>query len=296
MFSRKQSRPKRAWCDIRDPETPVPHSVDGLLKAKDAIAKSGAFCFDAQDLYDVVRDTVSERVLACPATDVSSDVASMCAMARDVCSKPVAILGHRRLPALIARLQANGIVPGTCDFGRRAELVDDLDEAVQGWIERDVCGVILFVIGTQAIVKPERARTVIRVTKEVSHFPELPLIYSPPRLWRVSKENLVHTGPRATIVAALRAAWADKAWNAEEKVPGPHNAIECPICMESKADVVLSCCTAAYCWDCLQPWIDQNTRYQDPAHDSITCPSCRAALDYKALHVVQSSNSVVMIE
>lgn len=241
--------------------------------------------FDTRDLYDCVRD-VSERVLACPSTDVSGDVAAICAMARDVCSKPVAIIGHGSLPSLLPRLKANDIVLGTCDFGRKAELVDDLDAAVRGWVERDIAGVILVVVGSQVVDRPERVRTVIRVTKEASKFPTCPVTYSPARLWKITADNVVHKAARPQVVAALQTAWAGKAWSAEEKVPGPDNPIECPICMEAKADVVLSCCTGAYCWECMQPWIDHNTTLVRQA-DRITCPSCRAPMDYKTLHVVE---------
>jgi hypothetical protein len=291
---------KRTWCSFREPEAPVPDTLDGLRKATEAATKSGPSLFEIKDLYDCVRD-VSERVLACPSTDVSGDVAAICAMARDVCSKPVAIIGHGNLPSLLPRLEANGIVLGTCDFGRRAELIDDLDVAVQGWIDRDIAGVILVVVGSHVVNRPDRVRTVIRVTNEASKFPTRPVIYSPARFWRITAQNVVHKGARPEVVAALQAAWAGKAWNAEEKVPGPDNPIECPICMEPTANVVLSCCTGAYCWGCMQPWIDQNTYHYDPRKDRISCPSCRADMDYKTLHVVEpvlarDEREIVMID
>lgn len=302
MFRKKAA--KRTWSDVREPDTPVPDTHDGMQKAIEASDKSGPALFETRDLYDCVRD-VSERVLACPSTDVSGDVAAICAMARDVCSKPVAILGHASLPSLIPRLEANGILLGTCDFGRRAELVDDLDAAVQGWEERDIAGVILVVVGSREIEKPDRVRTVIRVTKEASKFPSCPVAYSPSRFWKITADNVVHKGARPQVVGALQAAWAGKAWNAEEKVPGPDNPIECPICMEPNANVVLSCCTGAYCWDCIQPWIDKNSAtepdYYDPQDDIVSCPSCRAEMDYKTFHVVTdvaepAPREVVMIE
>ena len=289
MFRGKR---KRAWCSFREPDSPVPDTLDGLERASEAASKSGPSVFETRDLYDCVRD-VAERVLACPSTDVSGDVAAICAMARDVCSKPVAIIGHASLPSLLPRLEANGIVLGTCDFGRKAELVDDLDAAVRGWIERDIAGVILVVVGSQDVERPERVRTVIRVTQEASKFPACPVAYSPARFWSLTADNVVHRGARAQVVASLQAAWAGKAWDAEEKVPGPDNPIECPICMEAKANVVLSCCTGAYCWDCMQPWIDQNTHYFDPREDRISCPSCRAVMDYKTFHVVEPGAGAV---
>lgn len=294
MFSGKR---KRTWCCVREPEAPVPDTVDGLQKAEEVATRSGPSLFETKDLYDCVRD-VSERVLVCPSADVSGDVAAICAMARDVCSKPVAIIGHGNLPWLLPRLQSHGIVLGTCDFGRRAELVDDLESAVKGWDERDIAGVILIVVGSEPIERPERVRAVIRVTKDASKFSTCPVIYSPGRLWKITAENVVHKGPRPQVVAALKAAWAGKAWNAEEKVPGPDNLIECPICMEARANVVLSCCTGAYCWDCMQPWIDRSTATMDdddydPRPETTTCPSCRAEMDYKTFHVVEPDAGAV---
>lgn len=288
MFGCKR---KRTLYSFREPEVPVPDTHEGLKKAAEAVTKSGRSLFDTKDLYDCVRD-VSERVLACPSTDVSGDVAAICAMARDVCSKPSAIIGYRSMPSLITCLEANGIVLGTCDFGRKTELVDDLDTSVKGWIDRDIAGVILVVVGSQAFERPERVRTLIRVTKDASKFPTYPVIYSPARFWRITSDNVVHKGSRSQVVAALQTAWAGKAWNAEEKVPGPDNPIECPICMETKANVVLSCCTGTYCWDCIQPWIEQNTHYYDPQEDMISCPSCRKKMDYNTFHVVYDALDV----
>jgi hypothetical protein len=289
MFSGKR---KRTWCCVREPEAPVPDTADGLQKAEEAATKSGPSLFETKDLYDCVRD-VSERVLVCPSTDVSGDVAAICAMARDVCSKPVAIMGHSSLPALLPRLRSQGIVLGTCDFGRKTELVDDLEAAIRGWDDRDIAGVILIVVGSEPVERPERVRAVIRVTKDASKFTSCPVVYSPPRFWKLTAENVVHKGSRPQVVAALQAAWAGKAWNAEEKVPGPDNPIECPICMESGANVVLSCCTGAYCWDCMQPWIDRaESEYYDPEYDAKTCPSCRREMDYKTFHVVVDQDDV----
>lgn len=294
MFAR-QRRTKRTWCDVRDPEAPVPVTDDGLQKAAEAVTRSGMALFDTRELYDCVRD-VSERVLACPSPYVDGVVASICAMARDVCSKPVAIVGHRELPSLLPRLEANGILLGTCDFGRRAELVDDLDAAAAGWAERAITGVILVVVGSRDIRRPERVRVVIRLTNEPTMFPACPVTYSPPCLWRITKDNLVHRGPRDRVVAALRTAWAGRAWDPEDKVPGAGRPIECPICMEPRANVVMACCTAAYCWGCMEPWIAQNTYYMDPTQDRISCPSCRKVADYRTFHVVEPDREVVMID
>ena len=251
---------KRFW--LNDPvlEEPIPDTPDALNIAKVVPSEY----FDPLELYRCVRG-VKDCTLVCPRVDVHKEVASLCAMARDICCKPSAVVGYERLSPLA------GIRTGRCEFGSKTELIDEFDAAVHEWEDYGLSGVIVIVVGNHPhVVRRSPVRTVIRIVTNAC-VPG-PVIYSKAELW--SPTEVVHRGSRLQIVETLRRAWPSRtSWIPEEKMP--ETPRDCSICMEPRAHVVGACCTSAYCWSCLEPWLAENE----------TCPGCRQQSYYTTFHV-----------
>lgn len=274
-----QNALKRGWENAPVPEEPVPETSGGLRVAAEAARTVGDARFELRDLYDAVR-SVGRRVLVCPSESVEGDVAALCVMARDVCKKPIAVVvpdaAQRR--QVEARLVDLAFPLGACEFGTKVIVTPRA--AIRDWEASGLRGVIVIVVGAEddAALRSGVVRTVIAVTQDRYAHPEAPTAFSPPSLWPFSQTSVAHRGPRQLVTSRLRGLWAlagRAAWAADAAARTAPR--DCPVCMSPcTSQCVSACCTAAFCLECVAPWIREHG----------TCPGCRAPADYTTMHCI----------
>lgn len=117
----------------------------------------------------------------------------------------------------------------------------------------------------------------------------------------VTKDTVAHRGSKSEIESSLKWIWNSKiealASNSKKKNANGHftrtiNSFKswihdlkgkmeddtCPICMEESCDrVVMDCCSASYCSDCVFTWVNEEG----------TCPNCRAEANINTMHVIK---------
>lgn len=282
---RAENTLKRVWRNDPPDEEPVPDTCSNMRAAADAVAAVSACRFEVRQLYDTVR-ALGNRVLVAPVMLVE-EMAAICLMARDVCKKPVALLASQHvLQAVEKCLLPTGMVSGMCEFGTKVSLMSNPVEAAK-WRDVGLTGVILVAYDQPSGMAEsvEGSRLVINFTHD-RYAHKGPALYSAAHFWAFTERGLAHRGSRDVVNAGLRELWTERgktAWAdacAEKTQPR-----ECVICMEPcRRQCVADCCTAAFCYECIEPWVQEQ----------MTCPSCRAEADYTSMHRIE--DDVVVIE
>lgn len=281
---RAENTLKRVWRNDPPEEEPVPDTCANMRAAADAVATVSACRFEVRQLYDTVR-ALGNRVLVAPVMLVE-EMAALCLMARDVCKKPVALLAPRDVLRAVEKcLLPTGMVSGMCEFGTKVVLMTDPSEA-GNWRDVGLTGVILVAYEQPSGVaqRVDGTRLVINFTSD-RYAHRGPALYSAAHFWAFTEHGLAHRGSRAVVDAGLRELWTARgktAWAADcaEKT----ETRDCPICMEPCVrQCVADCCTAAFCYACIEPWVQEQ----------MTCPSCRAEADYTSMHRIEDDSVVI---
>lgn len=281
---RAENSLKRVWQNVPPEQEPVPDTIANLRAAAEAVAAVSACRFEVRQLYDTVR-AVGNRVLVAPVM-LAEEMAALCLMARDVCKKPVALLAPRHvLQAVEKCLLPTGMVAGMCEFGSKVALMTDPSDALK-WKDVGLTGVILIAFeqpsGTAERV--EGTRLVINFTCD-RYACRGPALYSSPHFWAFTEHGMAHRGSRGVVESGLRELWTERgktAW--ADACAEKTQARECVICMEPcRRQCVADCCTAAFCYSCIEPWVQEQ----------MTCPSCRADADYTTMHRIEDDAIVI---
>jgi len=258
---------KCAWRNDPLPEEPVPETAAGLRAAVNAARAAADGCFRARDLYDAVR-AVGRHVLVSPSTEaLDDDVAALCAMAGDVCNKPVAVLAP-----------SAAVADAYLHLG--VEVTVDVMASAAAWDAAGLRGVIVVALcdappGLRDALESGVVRCVLQFTGD-RYAHDGPAVFSPGEHWTFSADTVAHRGSRAVVTAGLRALWRQRSRDAwADDCDARMAPRDCVICMDTcRGQIVSACCTAAFCAGCAERWVQQ----------AGTCPGCRSPADYTTLH------------